>query len=144
MSKPSTASSRERARFFQGLAFLAPNILGFMVFTFLPLIFSMVLAFSNWDLRIHNLFRDDPIRWTGLEHFTRLLNDPDFWTYLRNTLFLMMGIPFGIAGSLAAATMLSQDMSGGTRTSRIRLVALSLGASAVLMLSMGILLLMGF
>ncbi|MEX2607973.1 MAG: sugar ABC transporter permease [Kiritimatiellia bacterium] len=143
MSKSTTATSRERTRTFQGLAFLAPNILGFMVFTFLPLIFSLVLAFSDWDLRIHNMFRDDPIRWTGFEHFTRLLNDPDFWKYLRNTLFLMMGIPFGIAGSLAAATMLSQDLSGGTRTSRTRLVLLSLAASAVLMLAMGILLLAG-
>lgn len=36
--------------------------------------------------------------------------DPRFWQYLYNTLFLMLGIPPSIAGSLALAMLLNQDL----------------------------------
>lgn len=117
----STASHRKRARreLATGLLFLAPNILGFLSFTFLPLLLSLALAFSNWDLRLHNMFRDEPLRFVGLDNFTRLFTAPDFWRYLGNTLFLMMALPFGIAGSLFAAVLLSQDLSAGSRRNRL-------------------------
>lgn len=100
---------------FRGLAFLGPNILGFLAFTLLPLIFALVLAFTNWDLRLHNQFQSEPLRFVGIDNFVRLFVDPNFWRFLGNTLFFMMGIPFGIAGSLLAAILLSQDLRGGSR-----------------------------
>ncbi|MEM6757742.1 MAG: hypothetical protein AAF586_11290, partial [Planctomycetota bacterium] len=99
----------------RGLAFLGPNILGFLTFTLLPLVFALVLAFTNWDLRLHNQFKDEPLRFVGIENFVRLLWEKDFWRFFGNTLFFMMGIPFGIAGSLVAAMLLSQDLRGGGR-----------------------------
>ncbi len=98
-----------------GLFFLAPNILGFMTFTLFPLIFSLILAFTNWDLSLHNMFKTEHPRFLGFENFTTLWNEPDFWRYLGNTLFLMMSIPFSIGGSLMAAILLSQDLRGGSR-----------------------------
>jgi multiple sugar transport system permease protein len=98
-----------------GLAFLAPNILGFLAFTLLPLVLSLVLAFSNWDLKLHNMFKDETIRFVGLGNFVRLFTEPDFWRFLGNTLFFMMGIPFSIAGSLILALLLSRPMKGANR-----------------------------
>ena len=120
------------------MMFLAPNILGFLSFTLLPLVLSLMLAFSNWDLRLHNMFRDEPLKFVGLDNFTRLLGSQDFWRYLGNTLFLMMAIPFGIAGSLFAAVMLSQDLRGGSRRNGWLLVA-----GAVLVCAAGMLTLLG-
>ena len=98
--------SKKRRDTLIGLGFLAPNILGFLTFTLGPLVFSLFLAFTNWDLRLHNMFKDEELQFVLLENFTRLFKDPDFWKYLGNTLFLMMGIPFSIAGSLFAAILL--------------------------------------
>ncbi|MCL1910500.1 MAG: sugar ABC transporter permease [Kiritimatiellaeota bacterium] len=99
-----------------GLAFLAPNILGFLAFTLLPLVFSLVLAFTNWDIRFHNQFKpESALRFVGFANFVRLFHEPDFVKYLLNTLFLMMGIPIGIAGSLGAALLLVKDTRGGSR-----------------------------
>ena len=106
-----------------GLGFIAPNIAGFLVFTLFPLVFSLVMAFTNWDLRLHNMFKDNPVRFVGFENFIRLLNEPDFFKYLGNTLFFMMGIPFGVAGSLGAAILLTQDLRGGHRQIWGRVVA---------------------
>ncbi len=96
-----------------GLAFLAPNILGFLAFTLLPLVFSLVLAFTNWDIRFHNMFKDVPLKFVGFANFARLFHEPDFPKYLGNTLFLMMNIPLAIAGSLCAALLLVKDTRGG-------------------------------
>src|SRR5438876_1879421 len=106
---------RTRHQLAVGLGFLAPNIIGFLAFTLVPLVFSLVLAFSNWDLRLHNRFRNEPLRFVGVENFVRLVNQPAFWRFLGNTLFLMMGVPFSIAGSLVLALLLSHDLRGGHR-----------------------------
>ena len=122
-----------------GLGFLAPNILGFLCFTALPLVFALVLAFTNWDLRLHNMFKDEPLKFVGLDNFRRLLVMPDFYRYLGNTLFMMMGIPFGIAGALCSAILLSQDLRGGGARNWRRLIVYA--AVAVALVTGGALLL---
>jgi len=92
-----------------GLAFLLPNILGFLAFTLIPLFVSLAMAFTNWDLRLHNMFNRGHVRFVGLENFRQLLLQADFWQYFGNTLFLMLGIPFAVGGSLLTALLLSRQ-----------------------------------
>ena len=97
--------------------FLAPNLLGFLTFTVIPVVVSLVLSFFDWDI----------IRWpptfVGLDNFVRLLGwqvqdgrwvprDPLFWKYLWNTLFLMFAIPVNMMGSLFLAWILNQRLRG--------------------------------
>ena len=114
-----TMSKKDWKRLATGLAFISPNILGFLAFTVIPLVFSLVLAFSNWDLKQHNMFKDESIEFVGTENFQRLFGEHDFWKFLGNTLFLMLGMPIGIAGSLGAAMLLTKDLKvtgrGGIR-----------------------------
>ena len=95
-------------RLVTGLGFLLPNILGFLAFTLVPLAMSFVIAFTDWDILRFNLFRQDTPRFVGLENFGWLFRHPEFWHYLGNTFFLMLGLPFAIAGSLAAALLLTR------------------------------------
>ena len=143
---------RERHNLRLGMAFLAPNIVGFLAFTLVPLGFSLVLAFSNWDLQLHNMFKSEPLKFTGLDHFQRLLfEEQDFYRFLGNTLFFMIGIPFSIAGSLGAALLLSKDMGRPNRSPygvllagavlvscSALLAAVGLGATAMTILLCGI------
>lgn len=96
-----------RSELTAALAFLGPNFIGFVVFTAGPVIFSLVVSFTNWNLQ-----RTVPFRWCGLENFTELLGDHDFWLYFINTFYLMLGMPVAIAGSLALALLLSQKLRG--------------------------------
>jgi len=123
-----------------GLLFLAPNILGFISFTLFPLVFCLLMAFTNWDLQTHNMFKDEPVRFIGLDNFRRLLNEPEFFKYFGNTLFFMMGIPFGIGGSLIAAILLSQDLHGKGASRRAVFVAglmMLVGITALMLTGMG-------
>lgn len=98
------------------VGFLMPNFLGFLAFTSIPVAASLIMAFTHW-----NIFR--PPSWVGLENFVSLLwyhreggcavaNDPFFWQYVYNTVYLMMGIPIGMAGSLVVALMMNQKLRG--------------------------------
>ncbi len=104
---------KERRNTLLGIAFLVPNILGVLTFVVFPVLFAIMLAFTNWDLRRHNMFKDNPLEFVGVENFYRLITEAGFFQYFGNTLFLMMGIPFGIAAALGSAMMLSQDTRGG-------------------------------
>lgn len=116
--------TRQRRQLAWGLLFLSPNLIGFLVFTLIPLVLSLILAFSNWDLRLHNDRKaaqlaaagESPewVRFVGLDHFVRLFTDDNFWYYLGNTLFFMIGLPIGIALSLISALLLSRDLRGGS------------------------------
>lgn len=140
-------TGRERRNIGLGLAFLAPNIIGFMVFALVPLVFSLVMAFTNWDLKLHNMFKEASIGFVGVDNFTRLVGQKDFWRYLGNTLFFMMGIPFSVAGSLILAILLTRDLRGGNKrvflcltvgavfvASILLLVAIGSGQSAMFIL----------
>ncbi len=117
-----------------GLAFLSPNILGFLAFTLVPLLVSFAMAFTNWDVHMHNMFQDEPVRFVGLENFFRLFEERHFLQYFGNTLFFMLGMPFGIAGSLAAALLLSKKLRPGRRTLLVRAVCTAVLIAGLLML----------
>lgn len=144
-------NTKELRKLGTGLAYLLPNILGFMAFVLFPLVFSFFMAFTNWDLTLHNMFKDEPVRWTGLDNFIRLVNDPNFWRFFGNTLFFMIGIPFSIAGSLIFALLLSKNIKGTSWAVRrtlimsailisscLFLVVLGMGGTAIALLLTGV------
>jgi len=97
--------SKTLNRIITGYAFLGPNIIGFCIFTFFPVIASFMLAFTEWDILT-------PIKFVGLNNFIRLVQDRDFWYYLYNTLFFMLAIPINMCVSLAMAMLLNQKLKG--------------------------------
>jgi multiple sugar transport system permease protein len=100
---------RSHSDLLPAIGFLAPNLLGFLVFIAGPVLFSLVAAFSNWQLD-----RTVPFAFTGSENFSDLFHDNEFWIYFVNTIYLMLGLPLSIAGSLILALLLSQNLRGVT------------------------------
>ena len=88
--------------------FLLPNLVGFLIFTSIPVLASLFLSFMQVDL----ISLPQVFRFVGLENFKRLFMDPFFWKYCWNTLVLMTAIPFSIAGSLVLALALNQKLKG--------------------------------
>jgi multiple sugar transport system permease protein len=128
---------KETRQVLTGLGFIAPSIIGFLAFTLIPLVLSMAMAFTDWDIRLHNMFTDKAIRFVGLDNFKRLWGDPYFAQSLKNTLFLMMGIPLGVGGSLCAALLLSNDLKAGRNGRVLVLVTTGLILGGLLMLLAG-------
>ncbi len=98
-----------RSNIVAAAGFLAPNFLGFAIFTAGPVLFSLVVSLSNWNLQ-----RTVPFAWVGIRNYTDLIHAPEFWLYLVNTGYLMLGIPLAIIGSLILAILLSGKIKGLT------------------------------
>ncbi len=98
--------SRTLKRSIVAYSFIAPNFIGFAVFTLGPIIFAFVLAFLNWD-------GSNPITFAGLDNFARLFDDDQFKTALLNTILYTGGtVPLTIACSLGLAMLLNQKIAG--------------------------------
>lgn len=130
-------AGKRRNDLWVGLAFLAPNILGFCAFTLIPLVMSFGMAFTDWDILRHNLFRHEPLKFVGVENFSRLLHDTQFYRDLANTFFLMLGLPFAIAGSLAAALLLTRVNARKIDVRRALIVAVIVLVLSLLVLLRG-------
>ncbi|MCX7017778.1 MAG: sugar ABC transporter permease [Candidatus Sumerlaeota bacterium] len=98
---------RQRRDFMVAMGFLAPNFIGFLIFTTGPLLFSLMVSFSNWNLQ-----RTIPFGWIFTENYRELLGESEFWICFINTAYLMLGMPLAIAGSLFLAVLLSQNLRG--------------------------------
>ncbi len=96
--------ARHEARW--GLVFISPWLFGFLVFTVGPMLTSLWLSFTKYDLHT--------MEFVGIENFRRLATrDPLFWKALSNTLlYAVISVPLGIAGSLGLAILLNQKVRG--------------------------------
>ena len=85
-------------------SFLAPNFIGFAIFTLVPIVFAVVLAFLRWD-------GANPIEWAGLSNFTELFDDDQFKAALKNTIVYTAGtVPFTLLASLFLAVIRNQGI----------------------------------
>ena len=87
--------------------FIAPALLLFFIFIFLPLFASLYLSFTEYNV-IHLP------HWVGVANYVGLLfHDPRFWTALRNTALYVIGVvPIGIAIALVLAAALEELTRG--------------------------------
>jgi multiple sugar transport system permease protein len=84
-----------------GYAFLAPWLLGFLVFVAGPMLASAVLAFSDYNVIT-------PPRWVGLANFEALADDKRFYLSLYNTAYYtFLGVPAQLAVAMALALLLN-------------------------------------
>lgn len=98
--------SRETRRDLIAYSFIAPNFIGFCVFTLIPIVFAFALAFMEWD-------GSNPIKLVGIQNFTRLFDDIFFKAALKNTIIYCVGtVPLTMAASLALAVVLNQKVMG--------------------------------
>ncbi|HPO17215.1 MAG TPA: extracellular solute-binding protein [Candidatus Hydrogenedentes bacterium] len=110
-------SRLERKNAWRGVAYAAPWMAGFLVLVIGPMIYSLVMAFTRYDV-LH------PPEFIGWSNWTRmfgvhfgpegiLANDPLFWKSLWNTFFMtLFGVPIGMMVSLGIAMLLNTNVRG--------------------------------
>ncbi len=95
-----------------GWAMMAPAAVGLLLFVLLPFLLAAWLSTQNVRLDT-----PQPPSWFGLEHYRRILVDPDFrgefWTGLRNNLiFAAVVVPVQTGLALALAVLLNRPLRG--------------------------------
>lgn len=86
--------------------FLLPNLIGFLVFTLLPVVAALLISFTSWDLL-------RPPRWIWFDNYVRMFSDALFHKVLGNTLLYVLGtVPVQMALALLVALALNQRIPG--------------------------------
>jgi multiple sugar transport system permease protein len=87
-----------------GYFFIAPGILGVIIFTFFPVFFALGISFTDWSILAQP-------NWVGADNYTRLVVDPIFAKVMRNTLYYtIVSVPLGLVASLFFAIILNQKI----------------------------------
>jgi multiple sugar transport system permease protein len=95
---------RQRARreTLAGYAFLIPWLIGFFGLTAIPMVYSLYLSFTRYDVF-------SAPKWIGFDNYVRLFtNDPNFIQSAQITLvYVFVGTPITLAAALAVAMLLN-------------------------------------
>ena len=105
-AKPSSASgSLRRDEVFWAYVFVAPWIIGLVVFVFGPMLFSLVLSFFTYTLGRDYSF-------AGLDNWIRAFTkDELFWPSVTKTiLYTIIVVPLSVFGALLTAILLNQGL----------------------------------
>ncbi|MBI5443070.1 MAG: sugar ABC transporter permease, partial [Deltaproteobacteria bacterium] len=92
-----------------GLCLVAPGLLLLFVFLALPVLASLALSVTDFDL--YAVGDPSAARVVGLRNYARLLQDPVFWKALGNTFFfVVVGGPLTVSLSLGTALLLNHKL----------------------------------
>lgn len=102
-----TKTKRPRYQY-QGLLFLAPAIVLFLIFVFYPIVYNLQASTLRWDGVNEGTF-------VGFDNYVRLFKDPVFHVSVRNSLYWipLTIIPQAVIGFLLAVA-LDQKLKGST------------------------------
>ena len=93
-----------------GLAFIMPSLIGFLVFTFVPVVISLFLSFCDWNF----MKGFEGIEFIGLKNYIKLFSDDWFLaSYKNNIMFTVVTVPTLIALGLVIATIMNKYIFGG-------------------------------
>lgn len=89
-----------------GYVFMSPAILGLLIFTLGPIIVSLLLSFTDYNIIT------DP-EWVGLENYATMFGERLFWQALRvSAIYSVVSVPLGLGLALGLAVLLNHAMRG--------------------------------
>ena len=94
---------------FSPYLYISPVFILFAIVGLFPIIFTAIISFQDWDL-VRNSGTN-----VGFDQYLWILNDPKFWTALRNTfsIFLLSTVPQLVLAIFIAA-LLDRNIRGKT------------------------------
>jgi len=91
-----------------GYIFILPAVLGFVLWTAGPMLYSLWLSFHSWNLV-------QPPKWIGLGNYQEMWNDRIFWASVRATLtYAAILVPLFQLLSFSMALLLNSKLPGIT------------------------------
>ncbi len=112
---PETAAAKKRARALTplekkeniaGYLFLLPWFAGMLIFTIGPILASLYLSFTNYNLL-------SPPQWVGWQNYLAMFQDPHWLNAVRATfIYVFLSVPLKLIFALFIAMLLKQGLRG--------------------------------
>lgn len=103
----------EKNKILQALPFMLPSFVGMLVFSFFPVVISILLSFTDWNglerLTVNTIFD----HFVGAENYLKILSGSEFWRVLGHTLYyIILYIPLVFVASMGIALLLNRKKKG--------------------------------
>lgn len=103
MAVMTKTEKRDTIAFF---AFVSPWIFGFVFLTVLPMLISLGISFTKWDILT-------PPKWIGLKNYLDMAVDPLFYKSMQVTLtYTLFSVPIHVIVSIFVALLLNNKIKG--------------------------------
>ena len=97
---------RARKRNLVAYSFIAPNFIGFAVFTLGPIVLALLMSFAEWD-------GSNAMKFVGFQNFVNIFKDDRFIASLKNTIvYSIFTVPITLVMALGLAILLNQKIKG--------------------------------
>lgn len=104
--KPRSNFKKNWREWLAGYLMLLPNFIGFFIFMLIPIVATIYIGFTNWDLI-------NVPKWVGFLNYQILFRDPIFWISLKKTvIFTLVNVPIQSFLALLVAILLNQKLKG--------------------------------
>lgn len=87
------------------LLFMLPALVVLIVFRLVPIEQAFYLSFTRWN------GGGEP-EWVGLQNFAQVLQDPVFWSALRNNILVLLSLPVWVGAPLLIAAIIHAGVPG--------------------------------
>src|SRR5262249_30903804 len=99
-------SSLRRRQIMQGYLFIAPVVLGYLIWVAGPMLMAIWLSLTEWNLL-------QPPKYVGLSNYQQMFHDDLFWKSLSVTLyFTLVSVPLSLTISFAVALLMNVKVRG--------------------------------
>ncbi|MBQ1292005.1 MAG: sugar ABC transporter permease [Lachnospiraceae bacterium] len=108
--KTTSKGALKRKKTLVAWSFILPNLIGFFVFTFVPIVFSLFLSLCEWSAG------NQGVKFVGLENFKYMFTmDRSFRIALKNTLYYtVVTVPLTLFIALGLAMLMNKPIKGKT------------------------------
>ncbi len=97
-------TKKEKRENIIGYVFIAPQLVGFVLFVAFPLVFSLVLCFSEWNMI-------DMPELVEFANFSAVFHDRIFWKSIGNTfIYIAIVVPLTLLSSLTLAILTNRKL----------------------------------
>lgn len=110
--------SSRTSGFRAALPFLLPSLIGFFVFSLIPIAATLLISLTSWDglsrLTLASDFQGFMKQYyVGFQNYASIFTGDEFWQVIRNTLkFVVLYIPLMLVVSLGVAAILNSKVRG--------------------------------
>ena len=99
-----TSKTRENIT---GYLFILPSIIGFILFTLIALIFTIIVSLTRWDMMTTDISQ---IEFAGLKNYINMFTDDTFLVSLGNNFYFVLFIPVYIFISLVISVIVNRGI----------------------------------
>ena len=101
------SSKLNRKEWVAGYLFLLPNLIGFLIFTAIPVVMGLVISMTDYS-------GFGKLNFVGIQNYINMFKDSNFTISLKNNFFYTIStVPLTIGFSLLLALMLNRKLYGG-------------------------------